>query len=112
MAGACGPFKQWGLTAPAGFSVVQCEGDGDGGTGIALAGPGTPAAACAAMESWATSGGAVLAFKGPAGDTETLMLQKGSWQVSVACEWIDDGQTGITALATQTDGFPMPGSGM
>ena len=81
--GACGRYKDWGLTAPSGFKVVACSDDAGSG-GIVLQGAGSPADACKAVKAWAEGAGGKVTMESSMG-AETVMLTKDTTQITAAC---------------------------
>lgn len=82
--GACGRYKDWGMTAPSGFKVVACSDDAGSG-GIVLQGSGSPSDACKVIKSWAEGTGAKLTTEANMGGTTSLIYQKDDTQITAAC---------------------------
>jgi len=82
--GACGRYKDWGMTAPSGFKVVACSDDAGSG-GIVLQGAGSPSDACKMIKVWAEGTGAKLTTEANMGGTTSLIYQKDDTQITAAC---------------------------
>ncbi len=82
--GACGKFKDWGLTAPSGFKTTVCSDQGDSAS-IILSGSGSPSDACKVIKTWADGTGAKLTTQSDMGGTTALIYTKDTTNMTIAC---------------------------
>lgn len=94
LGGTCGRFKEMGLGAPSGFSVLACS-DSDGTGGLTIKGSGSPKDACETMKTWIKDNGWNITLESGMGGANTLMSEKGSEQLVVSC----NNMTGETMIA-------------
>lgn len=84
LAGTCGRFKEGGLTAPSGMSVMVCS-EGGGADSIVLSGSADPASACKVVKGWAEGQGWSTEYDTNASGTYAVTMKKGSERLVIGC---------------------------
>lgn len=82
--GACGRFKTMGVTAPDGSKVTICTTDATSDTLIYNTEVGTEAA-CKLVKGWVGAQGFTIVTEGTFAGTSSIVAEKGSDQLVVAC---------------------------
>lgn len=84
LAGTCGKFKEKGMTAPAGASVMVCS-EGGGNDSIVLSGGGSPADTCKGIKAWAEGAGYTTEFDTNAAGTWAVTMKGATDRLTIGC---------------------------
>ncbi len=84
LAGTCGKFKEKGLTAPSGSSVMVCS-EGGGNDSIVISGGGTPEEVCKSVKAWAEGAGYTTEFDTNAAGTWAVTMKGASDRLTIGC---------------------------
>lgn len=84
LAGTCGKFKEKGLTAPSGASVMVCS-EGGGNDSIVLSGGGAPADTCKTIKAWAEGVGYTTEFDTNAAGTWAVTMKGSTDRLTIGC---------------------------
>jgi len=83
--GACGRFKEMGITAPAGTKVTICTTDPGSGDSLIATTEAGPDDACKHFAAWGTSQGFSTDTESTFGGSHSVLQSKGSDQLVIAC---------------------------
>ncbi|MFZ5480402.1 MAG: hypothetical protein ACOZNI_26800 [Myxococcota bacterium] len=84
LGGSCGRYKDWGMSAPSGWSVQACSDDGTNG-GLTMNGGSDPSAACKDLKGWATGKGFSVSMENEMAGTTSIILEKDATRMTMAC---------------------------
>ena len=98
LAGTCGRFKDGGLTAPSGMSVMVCS-EGGGADSIVLSGSSDPGDSCKVVKGWAEGQGWSTEYDTEASGTHAVTMKKGTERLVIGCTSMA-GQTTVSVSFT------------
>lgn len=82
--GACGPFKDMGVKAPSGFSIMVCSNTGSSSS-LVMQGSGDPIELCKPLKGWVESQGYSITAAAAMSGTSSIVARKGGQNFVVAC---------------------------